>query len=100
MRSWQNSLGVEQELAQQVELSAEGFYNVLDNLVSRGPDPEGVLALQQLRSWARVSAPRLCCVTSRRALLRLGGVHLVAFGAHLGRRGALASSSTSTKRTS
>jgi hypothetical protein len=43
MRSWQNSLGVEQELSQQVELSAEGFYNVLDNLISRAPDSEGVL---------------------------------------------------------
>lgn len=43
MRSWQNSLGVEQELSQQVELSAEGFYNVLDDLISRGPDREGVL---------------------------------------------------------
>lgn len=43
MRSWQNSLGVEQELSQQVELSVEGFYNVLDDLISRGPDAEGIL---------------------------------------------------------
>jgi len=43
MRSWQNTLGVEQELTEQVEVSAEGFYNVLDDLISRGPDPSGVL---------------------------------------------------------
>lgn len=43
MRSWQNSVGVEQDLSQQVELSVEGFYNVLDDLISRGPDEEGVL---------------------------------------------------------
>lgn len=43
MRSWQNSLGVEQELSQQMELSVEGFYNVLDDLISRGPDADGVL---------------------------------------------------------
>jgi len=42
-RSWQNSLGVEQELGGQVEASVEGFYNVLDDLVARAPDQNGVL---------------------------------------------------------
>jgi TonB family protein len=43
LRSFQNSLGVEQELTEQVELSVEGFYNLLDNLVSRRADENGVL---------------------------------------------------------
>ncbi len=42
-RSLQNSLGVEQELTEQLEASVEGFYNLLDNLISRGPDDQGVL---------------------------------------------------------
>jgi TonB family protein len=42
-RAWQNSLGIEQELSEQVELSLEGFYNVLDDLISRRPDAQGVL---------------------------------------------------------
>jgi hypothetical protein len=43
MRAWQNSLGVEQELSEELELSVEGFLNLLDNLVSRQPDERGVL---------------------------------------------------------
>lgn len=43
MRNWQNSLGVEQELTEQLELSVEGFYNLLDNLITRRPDERGVL---------------------------------------------------------
>lgn len=42
-RSWQNSLGAEQELTEHVGLSVEGFFNLLDNLISRGPDAEGTL---------------------------------------------------------
>lgn len=43
MRAFQNSLGLEQELTEQVELSLEGFFNTLDGLVSRQPDENGVL---------------------------------------------------------
>ena len=43
MRSLQNSIGVEQELSRQVEVSLEGFYNLLDDLISRGPDERGIL---------------------------------------------------------
>lgn len=42
MRSFQNSLGVEQELNEQVELSVEGFFNLLDDLVTRGEDESGL----------------------------------------------------------
>jgi hypothetical protein len=40
-RSIQYSLGVEQGLTQQVELSVEGFYKDMTNLVSRTPDAAG-----------------------------------------------------------
>jgi len=40
-RSFQNSLGVEQELSGQVKLSVEGFYNLLDNLISAQPNASG-----------------------------------------------------------
>jgi hypothetical protein len=43
LRNFQNSVGVEQQLSQQVKLSAEGFFNLLDNLVSRQPGPDGAL---------------------------------------------------------
>jgi len=43
MRAFQNSLGVEQELSEQVELSVEGFFNLLDGLVSRHSDDSGAL---------------------------------------------------------
>ncbi|MEP7052647.1 MAG: TonB-dependent receptor [Pseudomonadota bacterium] len=42
-RSFQNSLGVEQELSAQVKLSVEGFYNLLDNLISAQPNAHGVV---------------------------------------------------------
>ncbi|HET9932702.1 MAG TPA: TonB-dependent receptor, partial [Polyangiaceae bacterium] len=42
-RAFQNSLGIEQELTDRVKLSAEGFLNLLDNLVSRGLDDRGVV---------------------------------------------------------
>ena len=42
-RSFQNSLGIEQPLTEQVTLSLEGFFNLLDNLVSRQADPQGAL---------------------------------------------------------
>ncbi|MEO7033466.1 MAG: TonB-dependent receptor [Polyangiaceae bacterium] len=42
-RSFQNSLGVEQELSAQVKLSVEGFYNLLDNLISAQPNARGVV---------------------------------------------------------
>lgn len=43
-RSWQNSLGVEQELTSNLKLSVEGFYNLLDELVVRSVNEQGVLA--------------------------------------------------------
>jgi TonB family protein len=42
-RSFQNSLGVEQDITEQLDLSVESFYNLLDDLVSRAPDEHGVL---------------------------------------------------------
>ncbi|MGC4093445.1 MAG: TonB family protein [Polyangiaceae bacterium] len=42
-RSFQNSLGIEQELTERVKFSAEGFFNLLDDLVARSPDTNGVL---------------------------------------------------------
>jgi hypothetical protein len=42
-RSWQNSLGVDQELTEELGASVEGFVNLLDNLISRGPGADGVL---------------------------------------------------------
>jgi outer membrane receptor protein involved in Fe transport len=42
-RAFQNSLGIEQELSERVKLSAEGFINLLDNLVSRGLDEQRVV---------------------------------------------------------
>jgi TonB family protein len=47
-RSWQNSLGVEQELGEHLELSVEGFYNLLDDLIGRAPDERGVLQYNNL----------------------------------------------------
>jgi len=35
------TLGAEQELTRQIDLSLEGFYKDLDNMVSRGPDATG-----------------------------------------------------------
>lgn len=43
-RSFQNSLGVEQDLSRQLRLSVEGFYNLLDGLTTRSPGPDGSLA--------------------------------------------------------
>jgi TonB family protein len=43
LRNFQNSVGVEQQLTEQVKLSAEGFFNLLDNLVSRQPAADGAL---------------------------------------------------------
>jgi hypothetical protein len=40
-RSVQNSLGVEQQLSHQVKVSLEGFYNLLDNLITRSAAPDG-----------------------------------------------------------
>jgi hypothetical protein len=42
-RAFQNSLGVEQEITRNVTASVEGFVNLLDDLVTRGPDENGVL---------------------------------------------------------
>ncbi len=42
-RAFQNSLGIEQELSERVKLSLEGFFNLLDNLVSKAPAPDGAL---------------------------------------------------------
>jgi hypothetical protein len=43
-RSWQNSLGAEQKFTDHLLLSVEGFYNLLDNLIQRGVNAEGVPA--------------------------------------------------------
>ncbi len=40
-RSVQNSLGLEQQLSHQVKVSLEGFYNLLDNLITRSAAPDG-----------------------------------------------------------
>ncbi|HEY3494722.1 MAG TPA: TonB family protein [Polyangiaceae bacterium] len=42
-RNWQNSLGVEQQIGRHLEASVEGFYNVMDDLVTRRLGPNGVL---------------------------------------------------------
>ncbi|MFZ5896895.1 MAG: TonB family protein [Myxococcota bacterium] len=42
-RSFQNSLGIEQELSERVKFTAEGFFNLLDDLVSRGLDRDNVV---------------------------------------------------------
>jgi TonB family protein len=47
-RSWQNSLGVEQELSDHLTLSVEGFYNALDQLIIRTPNENGVLTYNNL----------------------------------------------------
>jgi TonB family protein len=43
-RSWQNSLGAEQKFSDHLMLSVEGFYNLLDNLIVRGVNAQGVPA--------------------------------------------------------
>jgi TonB family protein len=43
LRNFQNSVGVEQQLSERVKFSAEGFFNLLDNLVSRQPGSDGAL---------------------------------------------------------
>jgi TonB family protein len=42
-RAWQNSLGFEKQLTDKLELSVEGFFNLLDNIVTRQPDERGAL---------------------------------------------------------
>jgi TonB family protein len=42
-RSFQNSLGIEQELGKKLKLSLEGFYNLLDNLVSQHVGARGLI---------------------------------------------------------
>jgi hypothetical protein len=42
-RSWQSSLGLEQELSRQVEASVEGFLYLMDDLVSQDANAAGVL---------------------------------------------------------
>ena len=42
-RSFQNSLGIEQELGKKVKLSVEGFYNLLDNLVTQHANAQGLV---------------------------------------------------------
>jgi TonB family protein len=42
-RAWQNSLGFEKQLTDKLELSVEGFFNLLDNLITRQPDERGAL---------------------------------------------------------
>jgi len=47
-RAWQNSLGVEQELTDHLTVSVEGFFNLLDNLITRGVNRQGVLTYDNL----------------------------------------------------
>jgi len=47
-RAWQNSLGVEQTLTDHLTLSVEGFFNLLDQLIERGLNDQGVLAYNNL----------------------------------------------------
>ncbi len=47
-RSWQNSLGIEQEIGDHVEASLEGFYNLLDDVIGRAPDESGVIRYNNL----------------------------------------------------
>lgn len=47
-RSWQTSFGVEQELGEHLELSVEGFYNLMDDLIGRAPDENGILRYNNL----------------------------------------------------
>jgi TonB family protein len=47
-RAWQNSLGVEQKFTDHLMLSVEGFYNLLDNLIERGVNEQGVPAYNNL----------------------------------------------------
>lgn len=42
-RAWQNSLGFEKQLSDKLELSVEGFFNLLDNLIIRRPAEGGGL---------------------------------------------------------
>ena len=42
-RAFQNSIGVEQSIGKQVTLSVEGFFNLLDNLVTESAAPNGAL---------------------------------------------------------
>ncbi|MFZ5894827.1 MAG: TonB family protein [Myxococcota bacterium] len=42
-RSFQNSLGVEQQLSNNLKFSVEGFFNLLDNLITRSPSADGRL---------------------------------------------------------
>ena len=42
-RAWQNSLGVEQMLGRNLTASVEGFFYLLDDLVSRSADESGVV---------------------------------------------------------
>jgi TonB family protein len=42
-RAWQNSLGVEQMLGKNLTASVEGFFYLLDDLVSRAPDESGIV---------------------------------------------------------
>jgi TonB family protein len=47
-RAWQNSLGLEQELTGHLTASVEGFYNLLDNLITRGVNPQGQIVYDNL----------------------------------------------------
>jgi TonB family protein len=47
-RAWQNSLGVEQQFTEQLSLSVEGFFNLLDQQIESGLNDQGVLAYNNL----------------------------------------------------
>jgi outer membrane receptor protein involved in Fe transport len=57
-RSFQNSLGVEQDLTRQVNVSVEGFFNLLDNLVTNAPGPNG-LAMETNQGSGRIFGAEL-----------------------------------------
>ena len=47
-RSFQNSVGIEQQLSSQAKVSVEGFFNLLDNLITRSAAPDGSLRYNNL----------------------------------------------------
>ena len=57
------SLGVEQEITRHIEVSVEGFYKNLDNLVARGPNDRAA-STTTTPARATCSGPRFCSSTS------------------------------------
>ncbi len=70
-------VGVEQEFTKHVQMSLEGFYKDMSQLVERVPSGGG-LRLQQPGHGLRCRARDAAQVQARQALLRLAGVHALA----------------------